>query len=131
MFTVQVEQIFNTVEGVARTALVGVGRRGAQRPVLCVETKPGTEAAAVTSRLRALGTVTGAFTFAPLTPMRLLGLGMIIALLIDATLVRMLLVPALVELMGRANWWMPGTGGPPRASTMVTERVEEPVRTLS
>jgi uncharacterized membrane protein YdfJ with MMPL/SSD domain len=75
--------------------------------------------------------VTGAFTLSPLTPMRFLGLGMIIALIIDATLVRMLLVPALVELMGRANWWMPGTGGPPRASTMVTERIEEPARTLS
>ncbi|MGN2637367.1 MMPL family transporter [Nocardia takedensis] len=51
--------------------------------------------------------VTGAFTLSPLTPMRFLGLGMIIALLIDATLVRMLLVPALVQLMGPANWWSP------------------------
>ncbi|MFD0363205.1 fatty acid CoA ligase family protein [Nocardia sp. GCM10030253] len=53
MFTVQVEQIFNTVAGVARTALVGVGERGAQQPVLCVEAKPGIDAAAVVSRLRA------------------------------------------------------------------------------
>ncbi|MEV6428181.1 fatty acid CoA ligase family protein [Nocardia sp. NPDC051463] len=54
MFTVQVEQIFNTVAGVARTALVGVGELGAHRPVLCVETKPGTDAASVASQLRAL-----------------------------------------------------------------------------
>ncbi|MFE7799129.1 fatty acid CoA ligase family protein [Nocardia sp. NPDC057440] len=56
MFTVQVEQIFNTVAGVARTALVGVGKRGTQRPVLCVETKPGADAASVASKLRALAT---------------------------------------------------------------------------
>ncbi|MFQ6325130.1 fatty acid CoA ligase family protein [Nocardia sp. CWNU-33] len=54
MFTVQVEQIFNTVVGVARTALVGVGESGAQRPVLCVETTPGTDAVSVASELRML-----------------------------------------------------------------------------
>ncbi|MBF6353680.1 AMP-binding protein [Nocardia higoensis] len=37
LFTVQVEQIFAPVAGVARTALVGVGEPGVQRPVLCVE----------------------------------------------------------------------------------------------
>jgi RND superfamily putative drug exporter len=31
-----------------------------------------------------------------------------VAVLIDATLVRMVLVPATMELLGRANWWMPG-----------------------
>ncbi|WP_063017940.1 fatty acid CoA ligase family protein [Nocardia niwae] len=53
MFTVQVEQIFNTVEGVARTALVGIGPRGTQRPVLCVELKPGADADVVEVTLRA------------------------------------------------------------------------------
>ncbi|MEU6585787.1 fatty acid CoA ligase family protein [Nocardia sp. NPDC046763] len=52
MFTVQVEQVFNTVEGVARTALVGVGARGDQQPVLCVELAPGADRAAVEDRLR-------------------------------------------------------------------------------
>ncbi|WP_069166284.1 fatty acid CoA ligase family protein [Nocardia altamirensis] len=56
MFTVQVEQIFNVVAGVARTALVGVGARGAQRPVLCVELKPDAVAATVKAALRARGT---------------------------------------------------------------------------
>ncbi|MFC9895713.1 MMPL family transporter [Nocardia sp. NPDC127579] len=51
--------------------------------------------------------VTGAFTLSPLTPMRMIGIGMITALVLDATLVRMLLVPALVQLMGPANWWLP------------------------
>ncbi|RFU36906.1 MMPL family transporter, partial [Actinomadura logoneensis] len=36
------------------------------------------------------------------------GLGMGVAILIDATVVRMLLVPALMELCGEANWWVPG-----------------------
>lgn len=41
LFTEQVEPIFNTVERVQRTALVGVGAAGAQRPVLCVELAAG------------------------------------------------------------------------------------------
>ncbi|SCG44348.1 putative drug exporter of the RND superfamily [Micromonospora echinaurantiaca] len=36
------------------------------------------------------------------------GLGMAVAVLIDATIVRMILVPAVMELCGKANWWMPG-----------------------
>ncbi len=35
------------------------------------------------------------------------GLGMAVAVLIDATIVRMILVPAVMELCGKANWWMP------------------------
>ena len=61
----------------------------------------------VTAAATLLILVTGAFTLSSLTPMRFLGIGMIVALVIDATLVRMLLVPALVGLMGRANWWGP------------------------
>ncbi|HOV59347.1 MAG TPA: AMP-binding protein, partial [Rhodanobacteraceae bacterium] len=41
LYTEQVEPIFNTVAGVRRTALVGVGAPGAQVPVLCVELEPG------------------------------------------------------------------------------------------
>ena len=35
------------------------------------------------------------------------GLGLAVAVLLDATLVRMVLVPALMELLGKANWWLP------------------------
>lgn len=52
MFTVQVEQIFAPVPGVARTALVGVGTPGAQRPVLCVEPEPGADTAAALAAVR-------------------------------------------------------------------------------
>ncbi|WP_173036840.1 MMPL family transporter [Phytohabitans flavus] len=37
-----------------------------------------------------------------------LGFGMAVAILIDVTVVRMLLVPAAMHLLGRANWWLPG-----------------------
>jgi RND superfamily putative drug exporter len=37
----------------------------------------------------------------------MVGLGLAVAVLLDATVVRMVLVPALMVLMGRANWWLP------------------------
>jgi RND superfamily putative drug exporter len=40
--------------------------------------------------------------------LKLLGVGMIVALIVDATVVRILLVPATMRLLGRANWWAPG-----------------------
>ncbi|MEG8180302.1 MMPL family transporter [Nocardia terpenica] len=79
----------------------------------------------ITAAATLLVFITGAFTLSPLTPMRFLGLGMIIALIIDATLVRMLLVPALVKLMGPANWWMPGRRAP--KSVRVVEREHLPL----
>jgi uncharacterized membrane protein YdfJ with MMPL/SSD domain len=36
------------------------------------------------------------------------GLGLGVAVLIDATVVRMVLVPAVMELLGAVNWWLPG-----------------------
>ncbi|KAA1249197.1 MMPL family transporter [Mycobacterium simiae] len=39
--------------------------------------------------------------------MRMFGLGLTLAVLVDATLVRMLLLPAFMRVMGRANWWAP------------------------
>lgn len=61
----------------------------------------------VTAAAMLLIVVTGAFTVSGLSIMRFLGVGMILALIIDATVVRMLLVPSLVKLMGEANWWAP------------------------
>lgn len=40
--------------------------------------------------------------------MRMFGLGLALAVLVDATLVRMLLVPAFMHVLGRLNWWAPG-----------------------
>ena len=43
----------------------------------------------------------------PLHVLKVFGLGLASAILIDATLVRMVLVPGVMELLGNANWWMP------------------------
>lgn len=61
----------------------------------------------VTAAAMLLVIVTGAFAISGLSIMRFLGVGMIVALIVDATVVRMLLVPSLVKLMGEANWWAP------------------------
>ncbi len=61
----------------------------------------------VTAAAALLIIVTGAFALSGLSIMRFLAVGMIVALVLDATVVRMLLVPALVKLMGEANWWAP------------------------
>ena len=39
---------------------------------------------------------------------KMFGLGLAVAILVDATIVRMVLVPATMKLMGDANWWLPG-----------------------
>lgn len=47
------------------------------------------------------------FVASPLPSLKMLGLGLATAVLIDATIVRMMLVPATMSLLGRANWWLP------------------------
>jgi putative drug exporter of the RND superfamily len=44
----------------------------------------------------------------PLRILDVFGLGLAVAILVDATLVRMVLVPSLMQLLGNANWWLPG-----------------------
>jgi putative drug exporter of the RND superfamily len=51
--------------------------------------------------------VFAAFVPSPDILLKVLGLGMATAILVDATIVRMLLVPAVMHLLGRANWWLP------------------------
>lgn len=47
------------------------------------------------------------FSLAGLQPIQQLGLGMAIGIIIDATLIRLLIVPASMKLMGKWNWWFP------------------------
>ena len=49
-----------------------------------------------------------AFVASPVPSLKMLGLGLATAVLVDATLVRMVLVPATMALLGKANWWLPG-----------------------
>ena len=48
-----------------------------------------------------------AFVVSDTVFLKLLGIGMATAILVDATVVRMALVPAVMQLLGRANWWLP------------------------
>lgn len=50
----------------------------------------------------------GAFTTGELSIINQLGFGTALGVLIDATIIRALLVPALMELLGSRNWWAPG-----------------------
>jgi RND superfamily putative drug exporter len=47
------------------------------------------------------------FVLGDLRDIKLFGFGLAVAILIDATIVRMVLVPSAMELMGNANWWAP------------------------
>ncbi|HUG15303.1 MAG TPA: MMPL family transporter [Thermomicrobiales bacterium] len=52
--------------------------------------------------------VFGSFVLSSETALKLLGFGMAVAIFVDATIVRMIVVPATMELLGDRNWWLPG-----------------------
>ena len=62
----------------------------------------------VTAAAAIMVAVFAAFVPSPQVFLKVIGVGMAAAILIDATLVRMVLVPAAMQLMGRATWWLPG-----------------------
>ena len=63
----------------------------------------------VTCAALLLAVVFGAFMTGGFSPILQIGLGLTLAVLIDATVVRMLLVPATMTLLGRWAWWAPGS----------------------
>jgi uncharacterized membrane protein YdfJ with MMPL/SSD domain len=62
----------------------------------------------ITSAALLLIVVIGAFSFSDVLFMKMIGVGMLVAIALDATVVRALLVPATMKLLGRWNWWAPG-----------------------
>jgi RND superfamily putative drug exporter len=66
-------------------------------------------ASVITSAALIMILVFGIFAFARVLAMQLLGFGLAVAVLLDATVIRMVLVPAFMQAMGRWNWW-PGVG---------------------
>jgi RND superfamily putative drug exporter len=66
----------------------------------------------ITSAAVVMIVVFGGFSFARLVVIKEVGLGLAIAVLIDATLIRAMLVPATMRLLGRWNWWFPIRGFP-------------------
>ncbi|MFJ5261825.1 MMPL family transporter [Streptomyces sp. NPDC088387] len=106
----------------------------------------GDNARAVTEGLAGTGRVITAaaaimivvfLAFVPSTEvvLKVIGVGMASAILLDATLVRMVLVPATMHLLGRRNWWMPARldrllpelhiEGPPAQAERLRERAAE------
>jgi RND superfamily putative drug exporter len=61
----------------------------------------------VTSAALIVVVVAGSFAFADIVLIKALGVGMAIAVALDATVVRALLVPATMRLLGHWNWWLP------------------------
>jgi RND superfamily putative drug exporter len=62
----------------------------------------------ITSAALLLLVVIGAFSLSGITFIKMIGVAMLIAVVIDATIVRILLVPATMRLLGDANWYAPG-----------------------
>jgi len=62
----------------------------------------------ITSAALIMASVFAVFVGTGVPSIQQLGLGCAVAIVIDATLVRLILVPATMELLGRWNWWLPG-----------------------
>ena len=62
----------------------------------------------ITAAALLLVIVIGGFATGGISFIKMIGVGMIVAIVVDATLVRALLVPATMRLLGRWNWWAPG-----------------------
>ncbi|WP_426512195.1 MMPL family transporter [Dactylosporangium sp. McL0621] len=75
----------------------------------------------VTSAALLLVVVFAGFLLGGFAPIKEIGLGLVVAIVLDATVVRMLLVPATMTLLGRANWWP--SRPPARPSTVDRELV--------
>jgi putative drug exporter of the RND superfamily len=61
----------------------------------------------ITSAALIMITVFGAFAFTTLIPIKAMGFGLAVAVFVDASLIRVVLVPATMRLMGDWNWWLP------------------------
>ncbi|MGE7911474.1 MMPL family transporter [Lysinibacillus xylanilyticus] len=63
----------------------------------------------ITSAALIMIVITGAFAFTDVMPVKQIGVGIAIAVAIDATIIRLMLVPSLMKLFGDWNWWLPFT----------------------
>jgi RND superfamily putative drug exporter len=64
-------------------------------------------AATITSAALIMVAVFAVFAGTGVPSVKEIGLGLAVAIALDATLVRLVLVPATMEIMGRWNWWLP------------------------
>ncbi|MFI6762424.1 MMPL family transporter [Micromonospora sp. NPDC050417] len=94
-------------------------------------------AGVITSAALVMVAVFGLFTTGSLVSMKELGFGLAVAVLIDATIVRAVLLPSVMVLLGERNWYLPrwlgwlpslSHGDPAVSQPVVTVRVPEPAR---
>ncbi|MFA4965600.1 MAG: MMPL family transporter [Thermoleophilia bacterium] len=62
----------------------------------------------VTSAALIIVVVAGSFTFTTILITKAIGVGLAVAVALDASIIRILMVPAAMRLLGRWNWWLPG-----------------------
>jgi RND superfamily putative drug exporter len=87
----------------------------------------GSTARLITSAALIMVFVFLSFLPVPDTTVKMMGIGLAVAVAVDATVVRLMLVPALMSLLGHANWWFPGRRRPSGDATATEERTLEPV----
>ena len=80
-----------------RTVVLGAGFGGLERT-----------GRIVTAAALLIAVAIGAFATSKIVFIKELGVGTALAVLIDASIIRALLVPSLMALLGSANWWAPG-----------------------
>jgi uncharacterized membrane protein YdfJ with MMPL/SSD domain len=73
----------------------------------------------ITAAALIMVTAFGAFALAGASTLKELGVGLAVAILVDATIVRLVLVPAVMRLLGEWNWWMPRRAARTRADETV------------
>ena len=88
----RIKEVYDSVEDNKRAVAVGLERTGR----------------IITSAALIIVIVAGSFAFADIIVVKALGIGMAVAIFLDATVVRALLVPATMHLLGTWNWWSPG-----------------------
>jgi RND superfamily putative drug exporter len=76
-------------------------------PVESVADGLAATARVITAAAAIMVVVFGSFVLEDARVIKMFGLGLASAVFLDATLVRMLLVPATMELLGAKNWWLP------------------------
>ena len=91
----------------------------------------------ITSAALIMISVFGGFVLGSDPTIKMMGLGLATAIFVDATIVRIVLVPATMKLMGDANWWLPAwldrilptldLEGGPELDVIDVEAIEEPV----
>jgi uncharacterized membrane protein YdfJ with MMPL/SSD domain len=91
-----------------RSGPAGRPGREVRRPHESVVTGIASTARLITSAALIMIFVFASFLPQPDSTVKMMALGLVAAVAVDATIVRLVLVPALMSLLGHANWWFPG-----------------------